>query len=158
LFLVRQAERQVVEYANAVLDRLSGGQLYLQLSGEAGGEGTTSKALALEAFNRATGEQPINVAFLSGSQKFRVAVSLALAIGQYASVQQRPIESVIIDEGFGCLDNQGRQVMIQELQNLRSQMKCILLVSHQEDFAEAFTDGYQFRLENGATRVSRFQR
>ncbi|MFQ3593456.1 MAG: hypothetical protein SNJ82_09770, partial [Gemmataceae bacterium] len=158
LFLVRQAERQVVEYANAVLDRLSGGQLYLRLSGEASGEGTLSKALALEAFNRATGEQPINVAFLSGSQKFRVAVSLALAIGQYASVQQRPIESVIIDEGFGCLDNQGRQVMIQELQNLRSQMKCILLVSHQEDFAEAFTDGYQFRLENGATRVSRFQR
>jgi exonuclease SbcC len=158
LFLVRQAERQVVEYANAVLDRLSGGQLYLKLSGEADGEGTSSKALALEAYNRATGERPINVAFLSGSQKFRVAVSLALAIGQYASVQQRPIESVIIDEGFGCLDTQGRQVMIQELQNLRSQMKCILLVSHQEEFAEAFTDGYQFRLENGATRVSRFQR
>jgi exonuclease SbcC len=158
LYLVRQAERQVVEYANAVLDRLSGGQLCLQLSGEAGGEGLNSKALTLEVFNRATGEQPINVAFLSGSQKFRVAVSLALGIGQYASAQQRPIESVIIDEGFGCLDNQGRQVMIQELQNLRSQMKCILLVSHQEDFAEAFADGYQFRLEEGATKVTRFQR
>ncbi len=35
LYLVRQAEKQVVEYANAVLDRLSGGQLYLKLSGEA---------------------------------------------------------------------------------------------------------------------------
>ncbi|NBO92619.1 MAG: SMC family ATPase [Planctomycetia bacterium] len=158
LFLVRQAERQVVEFANAVLDRLSGGQLCLQLSGEAGGDPSNSKALELEAFNRATGDRPINVAFLSGSQKFRVAVSLALAIGQYASRQQRPIESVIIDEGFGCLDNQGRQVMIQELQNLRGQMRCILLVSHQEDFAEAFSDGYQFRLENGATRVTRFQR
>ena len=41
---------------------------------------------------------------------------------------------------------------------LRSQMRCILLVSHQEDFAEAFTDGYQFRLENGATRVTRVQK
>jgi exonuclease SbcC len=158
LYLVRQAERQVVEYANAVLDRLSGGQLYLKLSGEANGEGASAKALDLEAFNRATGERPINVAFLSGSQKFRVAVSLALGIGQYASKQHRPIESVIIDEGFGCLDSQGRQVMIQELQNLRSQMRCILLVSHQEDFAESFSDGYQFRLENGATRVARFQK
>jgi exonuclease SbcC len=65
---------------------------------------------------------------------------------------------VIIDEGFGCLDNQGRQVMIQELQNLRSQMRCILLVSHQEDFAESFSDGYQFTLENGATRVERFRK
>jgi DNA repair protein SbcC/Rad50 len=158
LYLVRQAERQVVEYANAVLDRLSGGQLYLRLSGEANGEGSSAKALELEAYNRGTGEKPINVAFLSGSQKFRVAVSLALGIGQYASRQHRPIESVIIDEGFGCLDSQGRQVMVQELQNLRSQMRCVLLVSHQEDFAEAFNDGYHFELENGATRVKRFHK
>jgi exonuclease SbcC len=158
LYLVRQAERQVVEHANAVLDRLSGGQLYLKLSGVADGEGGSAKALELEAFNRSTGEKPINVAFLSGSQKFRVAVSLALGIGQYASRQHRPIESVIIDEGFGCLDSQGRQGMIQELQNLRGQMRCILLVSHQEDFAEAFQDGYHFRLDDGATRVTRFQR
>jgi len=154
LYLVRQAEKQVVEYANAVLDRLSGGQLYLKLRGEAEGEGNSGKALELEAYNRVTGEKPINVAFLSGSQKFRVAVSLALGIGQYASRQHRPIESVIIDEGFGCLDSQGRQVMIQELQNLRSQMRCILLVSHQEDFAEAFSDGYRFELENGSTRIT----
>ncbi len=158
LHLVQQAEKQVVAYANTVLDRLSGGQLDLRLKGEANGEGNSAKALELEAYNRGTGENPINVAFLSGSQKFRVAVSLALGIGQYASRQHRPIESVIIDEGFGCLDSQGRQVMIQELQNLRSQMRCILLVSHQEEFAEAFADGYHFELESGATRVRRIQK
>jgi len=154
--LVRQAERQIVEYGNAVLDRLSGGQLYLQLAG--GDEGGADKALDLDCVNRATGGEAIGVVFLSGSQKFRVAVSLALAIGQYASKQHRPIESVIIDEGFGSLDRIGRQVMIQELQNLRGQLKCILLVSHQEEFAEAFADGYVFELRDGATRVSRFQR
>lgn len=154
--LVRQAERQIVDYANAVLDRLSGGQLFLKLVGTDDGDG--NKALDLECFNRHTGGAPINVAFLSGSQKFRVAVSLALAIGQYASKQHRPIESVIIDEGFGCLDRQGRQVMIQELQNLRGHLHCILLVSHQEEFADAFADGYRFELQDGATKVSRFQR
>jgi exonuclease SbcC len=154
--LVRQAERMIVDYANAVLDRLSGGQLFLKLVGTDDGDG--NKALDLECFNRHTGGAPINVAFLSGSQKFRVAVSLALAIGQYASKQHRPIESVIIDEGFGCLDRQGRQVMIQELQNLRGHLHCILLVSHQEEFADAFADGYRFELHDGATKVSRFQR
>jgi DNA repair exonuclease SbcCD ATPase subunit len=156
LHLVRRAERQVVDYANAVLDRLSGGQLYLRLCGEAGGEGNASKALELEAYNRKSSEKPINIAFLSGSQKFRVAVSLALGIGQYASRQHRPIESVIIDEGFGCLDKDGRQVMVQELQNLRGHLQCILLVSHQEEFAGAFADGYRFELSDGATRVTRF--
>jgi len=155
--LVRQAERQIVDYANAVLDRLSGGQLFLKLVGAEDGA-ATDRALELEAYNRVTGGSPINVAFLSGSQRFRVAVSLALAIGQYASRLHRPIESVIIDEGFGCLDRQGRQVMIQELQNLRGHLQCILLVSHQEEFADAFPDGYRFELQNGATKVSRFVR
>lgn len=157
MYVMRRAERQVVDYANAALDRLSGGQLHLRLVGEAAGDGNSAKALELEAYNRATGERPINVAFLSGSQKFRVAVSLALGIGQFASRRRRPIESVIIDEGFGCLDREGRQVMIQELQNLRGHLRCILLVSHQEDFASAFADGYRFELANGATRVSRLQ-
>jgi exonuclease SbcC len=121
-------------------------------------EGSTEKALELECSNRVTGGSAINVAFLSGSQRFRVAVALALGIGQYASKQHRPIESVIIDEGFGCLDRAGRQVMIQELQNLRGHLNCILLVSHQEEFADAFPDGYRFELLDGTTKVSRFLR
>jgi exonuclease SbcC len=158
LHLIRQAERQVVDFANAVLDRLSGGQLYLRLAGQSGGEDSSTKALELEAHNRHTGDKPINVAFLSGSQRFRVAVSLALGIGQYASRQHRPLESVIIDEGFGCLDRFGRQLMIQELHNLRGHLRCILLVSHQDEFADAFADGYRFELTNGTTVATRFQR
>lgn len=156
-YLVRTAERQIVDYANGILDRLSGGQLFLRLCSSEEGSGA-DRALDLEAYNRMTGESAINVNFLSGSQRFRVAVSLALGIGQYASRQHRPIESVIIDEGFGCLDRNGRQVMIQELQNLRGQLKCVLLVSHQEEFADAFPDGYRFELVNGSTHIKRFQR
>src|SRR5262249_52158575 len=125
LHLVRNAERGIVDYANEVLDRLSGGQLYLRLRGE-DSEEAVEKALDLECYNRTAGETPLGVAFLSGSQRFRVAVSLALGIGQYASRQHRPLEAVIIDEGFGCLDRQGRHVMIEELKNLRQQMRCIL--------------------------------
>lgn len=154
--LVRTAEKQIVDHANAVLDRLSGGQLFLKLV--VADDASTEKALELECSNRVSGGAAINVAFLSGSQRFRVAVALALGIGQYAGKQHRPIESVIIDEGFGCLDRNGRQVMIQELQNLRGHLECILLVSHQEEFAEAFPDGYHFELANGATRVTRFAR
>jgi DNA repair exonuclease SbcCD ATPase subunit len=156
LHLVRQAEHSIVDHTNAVLDRISGGQLYLRLQPGEDGE-SADHALQLQAFNRSTGSEPINVAFLSGSQRFRVAVSLALGIGQYASRTHRPIESVIIDEGFGCLDRQGRQVMIQELHNLRDHLRCILVVSHQEEFEAAFADGYHFDLVDGSTIATRFQ-
>ncbi|MBV9124138.1 MAG: hypothetical protein JO112_12330, partial [Planctomycetes bacterium] len=140
--------------AGEILDRLSGGQLCLQHRSQDGTGG--DKALVLEAYNRTSANQnPHRVEMLSGSERFRVAVSLALAIGQYASRQHRPIQSVIIDEGFGCLDPANRQLMIQELHNLQGQLDRILLVSHQEEFADAFTNGYRFQLENGSTRVQR---
>ncbi len=69
LHLVRQAERQIVDHANSVLDRLSGGQLFLRLCGTDGEEAGSDQALQLEAYNRTTGGQAINVAFLSGGQQ-----------------------------------------------------------------------------------------
>ena len=152
--LMRAAERSIVERANAILDRLSSGSLSLQLRPQA--EAGAETALDMEVLNRELqGTQMLGLAFLSGSQKFRVAVALALAIGQYASRQSRPVETVMIDEGFGCLDQQGRTEVIQEFQNLRDLMKCVILVSHQEEIAQVFPNRYEFRLEDGTTKVTR---
>lgn len=157
LHLLRHSERQIVDYANQILDRLSGGQLLLRCAQSDDGS-VAEKALELECIQRQGSGRPINIKFLSGSQRFRVAVALALAIGQYVSHRHQPIECVIIDEGFGCLDREGRQVMIQELHNLSQCLKCILLVSHQEEFADAFHNGYRFELRQGSTNIERLQR
>ena len=98
---------------------------------------------------------------LSGSQRFRVAVSLALGIGQYARGRHRTIESVIIDEGFGGLDRDARRDMIGKLNDLRGRLARIVLVSHQEEFFDAFSDGYRFERSEatgGATVVTPFHR
>lgn len=58
---------------------------------------------------------------------------------------------MIIDEGFGGLDREGRRVMIQELQGLRAHVRRIVLVSHHEEFADAFADGYRLELRDGTT-------
>ena len=153
LHLLRVAERQIVAFANAVLDRLSAGGLTLQL--RSAGDGT-DQALNLQAVDRRTAAGDVlNVAFLSGSQQFRVAVALALAVGQYAGGGHRLGDCVIIDEGFGSLDRQGQEVMIEELHRLTAIMKRVILVSHQESFADAFKHGYRFALgDDGATRVT----
>jgi len=150
--LLREAERGIIDRANPILGEVSGGELQLRLLD---GDGDSDEALRMEALVRAHGRtHPHDVAFLSGGQKFRVAVSLALAIGQYArGRKERPIESVVIDEGFGCLDRQGRDEMIAQLKALRGRLARIILVSHQEDFADAFDDGYRFAIIDGATVV-----
>ena len=97
--------------------------------------------------------EPLGADYLSGSQRFRVAVALSLAIGQYAGRTHRPVRSVVIDEGFGCLDTENRQVMIQELHNLREHLDRIILVSHQDEFAQAFPDGYRCQPTEQGTQL-----
>lgn len=157
-YLLNQAETAIVANANRLLDHISGGILRVQLRKDDISTLPKSgvKALDLVAYNKQTGNAPESVAFLSGSQKFRVAISLALGIGQYASNSSRRIESVIIDEGFGGLDKEGRSKMIDELQTLRSVLQRIILVSHQEEFTDAFPNRYTITLENGSSRVSLF--
>ena len=158
--LLQQAEVKIVENANEVLDRVSSGTLRLELTpgpGSRDGKAnarSSNKALDLYAVHSETGGVRMPVDLLSGGQRFRVAVSLALGIGRYASQGSCRIESVIIDEGFGSLDKTGRQEMIDELHLLKDELKRIILVSHQEEIAEAFSNKYKVELIEGASRVS----
>jgi DNA repair exonuclease SbcCD ATPase subunit len=65
--------------------------------------------------------------------------------------------ALIIDEGFGSLDDLGRQGMIDELHTLASQLDRVIVVSHQADFSDTayFPNGYSLRKAGRHTEVSR---
>lgn len=155
LYLLRRAESAIVELANNILHGLSHGRIRLELRRDSDSLATnTEKALDLVVYDYDTGQHSISISLASGSQRFRIAVSLALAIGRYTSREARRIESVIIDEGFGTLDKTGRDDMIKELTSLGQQLKRIILVSHQDEFASAFPNRYSFKLVDKATYVA----
>lgn len=155
LYLLRRAEKTIVELASRTLDGLSHGRMRLELLRDSDATATqTNRALDLVVYDCETGQHAIPIGLISGSQRFRIAVSLALAIGRYTSHEARHVESVIIDEGFGSLDKAGSDDMIQELNALRQQLSRIILVSHQDEFANAFSNRYSFKLVDGASYVS----
>ncbi len=146
--LVRTAEKAIVRMASETLGKLSDGDLSVELDPA---EAADDKAFALLA-RRAGVETPIAVAYLSGSQKFRVAIAVALAIGRYATNQSHPLECVIIDEGFGSLDRDGLRATAEELNLLKMHLKRIILVSHQDEFTDQFPVVIQLTAgENGTT-------
>ena len=150
--LLRAAERDLVSLANQALDRLSRGRMALGLR-----EGDQHRALDLVVYDSDTGANEVAVGLTSGSQRFRIAVSLALAIGRYKGQRARRIQSVIVDEGFGSLDKHSRDDMIQVLNDLRQELDKIILVSHQDEFAGAFTNGYAVSLEDTSSKVEILQ-
>ena len=153
--LVRQAEHRIIRIANDILVRVSSGDLCIEPP-------DPSSDRSFEINVRRSGcPEPIAAANLSGGQRFRLAVSLALAVCKFASGERVPLESVIIDEGFGSLDREGRMAMIRELrdgQELSQMFKRVLIVSHQEDFAQAFPVGYTLSSQDGTTVVEPFDR
>ena len=147
----RSAEKQIVKFANETVANLSEGDLAIELDDAEDGP---DKAFTLKV--RRTDSEPIGVQYLSGSQKFRVAVAVALAIGRFATsgTQSKPLECVIIDEGFGSLDKDGLRCMAEELTRLKDKaaLKRIVLVSHQEEFVKSFPVGWHLtKGENGTT-------
>jgi DNA repair protein SbcC/Rad50 len=150
-YLLDEAVRSITRLANETLTRISGGQLRIQI--ERGEE-----EISIQVTDLAFSEEPLDVKFISGSQKFRVSVALAAGVGQYVGRGVGSVRSLIIDEGFGSLDTQGRQEMIDELRNLSQFMDRIIIVSHQEDFQDRtlFPTGYVLRKVNQRTQVERF--
>jgi DNA repair exonuclease SbcCD ATPase subunit len=152
--LMDDAMGGIGQLANETLNRVSGGQLQLSLERE-----TTSRGeeIRIHAIDYGSSDDPLDVAFLSGSQKFRVAVALAAGIGQYSAGAER-IRALIIDEGFGSLDDQGRQQMVDELRSLSGALDRVIVVSHQEDFRDRalFPTGYVLRKTAQMTEVVRF--
>jgi DNA repair exonuclease SbcCD ATPase subunit len=151
--LVRTAEAEIVRLANDTVRNLSDGDLSIELDHADDGP---DEAFALRV--RRDGSPPIDVSYLSGSQKFRVAVAVALAVGRFAAGQARPLECVIIDEGFGSLDKDGLRATADELNKLKRDLKRIILVSHQEDFTESFPVRYVLRKGEQGTTAEKVRR
>lgn len=154
-FLLGDAERAITTYANEALSAFSHGMLRLEARAEGTGRGGRDEALDLLCVNtESAGENALPLTNLSGSQKFRVAVALALGIGRYAGRNDARIESVIIDEGFGSLDRQNQLEMADAIRALADDhlLKRIIVVSHQEAFADRFPDRIHVELGPSGSR------
>ncbi|MCX6365150.1 MAG: SMC family ATPase [Armatimonadetes bacterium] len=144
-----EAEKTIVHYANTIVQRLSQGTLYLDRNPD------SDDALDLRVRDTEKTQEWLDVKAISGSQKFRLAVALALGVGQYAAKNAAGgVESVIIDEGFGSLDKENREQMIEELHRLGNILKRVIVVSHQEEFFAAFPDQWHVTFKDGSARAN----
>ena len=155
-YLMDAALGGIGRLANETLSRISGGQLQVRLSRETNNR--AEEEIVIQAIDLASSEEPLDVQFISGGQKFRTSVALAAGIGQHAGGSRASVRALIIDEGFGSLDSRGRQEMIDELQNLSQVMERVIVVSHQEDFQDRtlFPTGYVLHKVGQRTAVERF--
>ena len=112
-----------------------------------------NEALSLLVVDRDFGEETRTVHSLSGGESFLVSLGLALALATLSSERVR-VESLFIDEGFGSLDADTLNTVMEALDRLQSQGRRVGVISHVHDMAERI--GTQIRVEptgRGRSRV-----
>ncbi len=134
--------------ATAHLLRMSGGRYELRtmMSGTA----TRRAGLGLRVFDGHSGDER-DTGTLSGGEAFYA--SLALALGLADVVQReaggRPLDTLLVDEGFGSLDPDTLEDVLGELEELRSRGRAIGVVSHVSALADRITA--QLQVQPGQT-------
>ena len=121
---------QVAVAASERLIGMSDGRYTLQHTDARAARGQKS-GLGLEVLDQWTGQRR-DTATLSGGESFMA--SLALALGLADVVQQESggvdIETLFVDEGFGSLDEQALEQVMDALEGLRDGGRVVGLVSH----------------------------
>ena len=121
---------QVVAAANLRLDAICGGRYQLEhtMTKDAG---DSRGGLGLVMCDRHT-DRTRDPATLSGGESFYVSLSLALGLADVVTQESGNTElsTLFVDEGFGGLDDDTRDEVLDEIDALRSGGRSIGLVSH----------------------------
>jgi len=115
----------LIEYANQQLAMLSQRYTLKRLD----------NSLSLAIIDHDMDGETRSVASLSGGESFLTALALSLAIANMASGSMK-IESLFIDEGFGTLDAASLHMVMNALDQLQSQGRKVVLISHIPDMHE----------------------
>lgn len=90
---------------------------------------------------------------LSGGETFLVSLALALALADYRTVSM-PIETLLLDEGFGTLDEETLGTAMQALESLHAAGMQVGVISHVEALKEKIPARIHVeKMGNGRSRV-----
>ncbi|MEO3812756.1 AAA family ATPase [Sphaerisporangium sp. B11E5] len=132
-YVLGERLRQVVDAANHRLDHMSGGR-YLLLYDKrktAADRRRAGGGLGLRVLDGWTGTDR-DPATLSGGEAFMTSLALALALADVVTAEAGGVElgTLFIDEGFGTLDEDTLDAVLDILDDLRDGGRAVGIVSH----------------------------
>ncbi len=138
--LIEQALPQIEEKANELLNRLSGDTMSVRFVTQAGYKDKKRDDLkeTLE-IQISDGVGTRDYEMFSGGEAFRVNFAIRLALSEILARRTGArLQTLVIDEGFGSQDAQGRLRLIEAINLVKADFAKILIITHLEDLKEYF--------------------
>lgn len=136
--LIEQALPEIEERANELLDRLTGGEMRVTFATQRQLKSRDALAETLDIhIQDNAGERPYDN--YSGGEQFRVNFAIRLALSQLLAKRAGSrLQTLVIDEGFGSQDPNGRQRLVEAINTIQQDFKRILIITHIDELRDAF--------------------
>jgi exonuclease SbcC len=153
--LIEQALPEIEADANAILDRLSDGNMSVsfETQREFKDKKREDRKETLDILIR-DGMGQREYELFSGGEAFRVNFAIRLALSRVLARRAGArLQTLIIDEGFGSQDAEGRQRLIEAINMVRGDFAKILVITHMEELKDAFSARIEVMKTDRGSRV-----
>lgn len=137
--LIEQSLPELERIANTLLDQLTEGRGRTQVSLRTQRESASGKTVETLDIHISDDLGTRDYEMYSGGEKFRVDFALRIALSRLLAMRSgASLPTLIIDEGFGTQDEDGRDRLVAAINAISSEFRLILLVTHIEELRESF--------------------
>ncbi len=153
--LIEQALPDIESHANEILDRLSAGGMSVKFETqrEFKDKKRDDRRETLDILIRdSSGERPYEM--FSGGEAFRVNFAIRLALSRVLAHRAGArLQTLVIDEGFGSQDADGRQRLVEAINLVGAEFEKILVITHLEELKDAFPARIEVTKTPGGSQV-----
>jgi exonuclease SbcC len=151
--IIENALPEIEIEANQLLARMTDGQLTVRLNTQrALRTGQQAETLDIEISD---GMGPRRYELYSGGEAFRVNFAIRIALSKLLARRAGArLETLVIDEGFGSQDLEGRERLVEAIQAIQDEFAKILVITHIEDLKDRFPTRIEVSKGPGGSQVA----
>jgi len=156
--LIEQALPEIEGKANEILERLTNGNMSIRFVTQASYKDKNREDLreTLDiqiSDNNGTRDYEM----FSGGEAFRVNFAVRLALSEVLAQRAGArLQTLVIDEGFGSQDTQGRQRLVEAINQVRKDFSKILVITHIEELKDSFPTRIEVEKTDRGSRIQVF--
>ena len=135
--IIESAIPEIEDEANRLLARMTDGCMHVRFETQRETlKGDTVETLAINISDELG---PRSYELYSGGESFRVNFAIRIALSKLLARRAGArLQTLVIDEGFGTQDTQGRERLVEAINSIQEDFEKILVITHIEELKDAF--------------------
>ncbi len=136
--IIETAIPEIEEEANRLLARMTDGRMHVKLETQRDARSGSGTIETLDIkISDELGTRSYEM--FSGGESFRVNFAIRIALSKLLARRAgTKLQTLVVDEGFGSQDQDGRDRVVEAIQAIQEEFEKILVITHLEDLRERF--------------------